>query len=212
MLRVTAARLAAELEDYFKQKYWWMGKVVKVTATAALLGEGHSNCCSIRSSWGTVPSLQKSSQKVWTRWHGQSSFPYYSWGADKFWSIRQYLYMHHLEVWSARVSYVSLHPGTPKDSKKRGIPNWAHFCNRFLWIWSKPLSTHHTSTSILRNFTTVHWEEPCYCRHNQVFKEVITSPAELLSKICTVLKLLLVVPATNAVSERLLVLFVELTL
>ena len=121
-----------------------------------------------------------------------------------------YLYMHHLEVWSARVSYVSLHPGTPKGSKKRGIPNWAHFRNRFLWIWSKPSSTHHTSTSILRNLTTVHWEEPCYCRHNQVFKEVITSPAELLSKICTALKLLLVMPATNAVSERSLVLFVEL--
>ena len=37
---------------------------------------------------------------------------------------------------------------------------------------------------------------------NQVFKEVITSPGELLSKICTVLNLLIIMPAMNAVSEQ----------
>ena len=73
-----------------------------------------------------------------------------------------------------------------KATRKRNT-KLSSLCDKFLWFRSKPSSTHHTSTSILRNLTTVHWEEPCYCRYYQFFKEVITSPGELLSKICTVL-------------------------
>ena len=113
---------------------------VKVTATAAQLGVHEAQ----------FPSLQKSSQKVWTRWHGQSSFPYYtSWGADIFWSISTCITWRFDQPGYRMYRYIQ---ELLKAARKEEYQTELTFVTDF---WSKPLSTHHTSTSNLRNFTTV---------------------------------------------------------
>ena len=63
-----------------------------------------------------------------------------------------------------------------KAARKEDYLTELIFCNRILQFWSKPSSTHHTTTSNLRNFTTVHLTIVDIIKF---LKDLITSPAEI---------------------------------